>query len=405
MKPAGRKLRLAFVVQRYGDGVTGGSEMMCRAIAERVAPHHTLVVLTSCAVDYSSWENHFPAGVECLNGVTVRRFAVERPRDKAKFDWLSTQVLHRPHTSGDEMEWMRAQGPLAQGLFDYLAGHRNDYDLFVFFTYLYATTCFGLPLVAGRAILVPTAHDEPPIYLAAYDDIFRRARELIFLTPEERHFVCRRFCFEREVGHLAGSGVEFPREPLTPDAEWEPLQARIGGSPLLTYIGRIDQSKGCDQLIDYFLRYIEDRPGVGAKLLLAGKTVMEVPEHASILAPGYVSDAVKWLALASSDVVVAPSPYESLCIAALEGWASRKPVVANGRSEVLRGQCARSQGGLWYRNYREFRACLDRLLSDDALRAALGRQGRSYVEQHHGWDRVAQVYLDIFEAAASEMAS
>ena len=64
LKPEGRKLRLAFVVQRYGDGVTGGSEMMCRTIAERVAPHHTLVVLTSCAVDYSSWENHFPAGVE-----------------------------------------------------------------------------------------------------------------------------------------------------------------------------------------------------------------------------------------------------------------------------------------------------------------------------------------------------
>jgi glycosyltransferase involved in cell wall biosynthesis len=144
---------------------------------------------------------------------------------------------------------------------------------------------------------------------------------------------------------------------------------------------------------------------VGVKLLLAGKTVMEVPEHSSILAPGYVSDAVKWLALAASDVVVAPSPYESLCIAALEGWASRKPVLVNGRSEVLRGQCARSQGGLWYRNYREFRACLDGLLADDALRAALGRQGRSYVEQHHGWDRVAQVYLDIFEAAAAEIAS
>jgi glycosyltransferase involved in cell wall biosynthesis len=405
MTPAGRKPRLAFVVQRYGEGVTGGSEMMCRAIAARLAQQAQIDVLTTCAVDYTTWENCFAAGVETLDGVTVRRFAVERPRDEEKFAWLSRCVLHQPHSPAEEIEWMRAQGPLATGLFDYLAAHRQDYDLFVFFTYLYSTTCFGLPLVAERAILVPTAHDEPPIYLAAYDGIFRQARDFIFMTPEERHFIWRRFCLDREVGRLAGGGVELPSEPLPADPGWELLQSRIGASSLITYIGRINQSKGCGRLIDYFLRYIEDRPKADAKLLLAGKTAMDVPEHASILAPGYVSDAVKWLALQASDVVVAPSPYESLCIAALEGWASRKPVLANGRSEVLRGQCMRSQGGLWYRDYREFRACLDRLLSDDALRAALGRQGRRYVEEHHSWDRVARNYLDIFEAAIAEIAS
>lgn len=398
-------MRLAFVVQRYGEGVTGGSEMMCRSIAERVAAHVELDVLTSCALDYITWEDRFPSGVEWINGVRVRRFAVEKPRDRARFDWLSASVLHDAHSAADEFTWMREQGPLAAGLFDYLAAHRQDYDLFVFFTYLYATTCFGLPLVADRAVLVPTAHDEPPIYLSAYDSIFRHARDLIFMTPEERHFVWRRFCFEREVGHLASSGVEFPPQPLPRDAQWDSISARIGDSPLITCVGRIDPSKGCDQLIDYFLRYIEDRPQWDLKLLLAGKAVMDVPEHESILAPGYISDTAKWLALQASDMIVAPSPYESLCIAALEGWASSKPVLANARSEVLRGQCSRSQGGLWYRDYREFRACLDRLLSDRALSAALGRQGRRYVEEHHQWDRVARRYLDIFQAAATEAAS
>ncbi|MCE5306223.1 MAG: glycosyltransferase family 4 protein [Acidobacteriales bacterium] len=396
--------RLAFVVQRYGEGVAGGSEMMCRSIAERLAPHIALDVLTTCAVDYTTWENRFPAGEEMLNGVTVRRFPVARLREWEKLASLSDRVLHQAHSEKDETDWIRAQGPLVPGLFDYLAAHREDYDLFVFFTYLYATTCFGLPLVAGRAILVPTAHDELPIYLAAYDRVFREARDLIFLTPEERHFVLRRFCFEREVGHLVGGGVEFPPDPLPGDPDWDILRARTGDSPVITYVGRVSESKGCVQLIDYFLRYIEDRPESNVKLLLAGKATIDMPAHGSILAPAFISDAVKWLALQASDVVLAPSPYESLCIAALEGWASSKPVLANGRSDVLRGQCVRSQGGLWYRDYREFRACLDKLLSEQALRAQLGRQGRGYVEKHHRWDDVAQRYLAVFEATAAEIA-
>lgn len=398
-------MRLAFIVQRYGDGVAGGSEALCRAIAERIAPSVQLDVLTSCAVDYMTWENRFRAGVESAGGVTVRRFPVAKPRDRAKFDCLSARVLHQPHTAADELEWMRAQGPLTTGLFDYLSEHRRDYDLFVFFTYLYATTCFGLPLVADKAILIPTAHDEPPIYLSAYEPIFRQARDLIFMTPEERQFVWRRFCFEHETGHLMPGGVEFPPHPLPSAPGWDELSSRIGGVPLITCVGRIDPSKGCSELIDYFLRYIEDRPQTNAKLLLLGKSVMDVPKHSSILAPGYVPDAVKWLALDASDIVVAPSPYESLCIAALEAWASSKPVVANARSPVLRGQCARSQGGLWYHDYREFRACLDRLLEDRALSKALGRQGRCYVDEHHRWDRVADHYLEIFRAAAARVAS
>ena len=62
------------------------------------------------------------------------------------------------------------------------------FDVVVFFTYLYFPTFFGLPLVRDRAILVPTAHDEPTIYLGIFDKVFRSARYLAFLTPE--HYTC-----------------------------------------------------------------------------------------------------------------------------------------------------------------------------------------------------------------------
>ena len=50
-----------------------------------------------------------------------------------------------------------------------------DYDVVVFFTYLYATTFVGLPVAARLrpTLLHPTAHDEPPLYLDLFDIVFR----------------------------------------------------------------------------------------------------------------------------------------------------------------------------------------------------------------------------------------
>jgi hypothetical protein len=55
-------VRLAFVVQRYGSDIAGGSEAHCRAIAHRLSPRHEITVLTTCAADYVTWANVYPAG-------------------------------------------------------------------------------------------------------------------------------------------------------------------------------------------------------------------------------------------------------------------------------------------------------------------------------------------------------
>ena len=73
-------MRLAFVVQRYGLEVNGGAEVECRLLAERLSRHMSVEVLTTCAVDYHTWGNHYPPGLEMINGVPVRRFPVDRER-------------------------------------------------------------------------------------------------------------------------------------------------------------------------------------------------------------------------------------------------------------------------------------------------------------------------------------
>ena len=78
-------MRLAFVVQRYGLDIAGGAEYHCRLVAQQLARHAQVEVLTTCAADYITWANHYPEGLEELEGVPVRRFRVKRPRDPERF--------------------------------------------------------------------------------------------------------------------------------------------------------------------------------------------------------------------------------------------------------------------------------------------------------------------------------
>ena len=64
------------------------------------------------------------------------------------------------------MEWLKQQGPWCAGA-DRLPQARSisNYDVLIFFTYLYAPTVLGLKVAPAKSILVPTAHDEPAIKL------------------------------------------------------------------------------------------------------------------------------------------------------------------------------------------------------------------------------------------------
>src|SRR5205085_12310760 len=54
-RPSGA-VRLAFVVQRYGVEVAGGSELHCRWHAERLARTHSVEIFTTQALGYVEWE-------------------------------------------------------------------------------------------------------------------------------------------------------------------------------------------------------------------------------------------------------------------------------------------------------------------------------------------------------------
>jgi len=381
-------VKVAYVVQRYGD-IKAGAEAHCRAFAHRLAARGVAVdVFTTCARDYRTWANELPAGTSSDGHVSVHRFPVVEPRSSA-FDTVSNEVLPRPWLVPRERqeEWMRMQGPHSPALIDALGSAARDYDVVAFITYLYYTTYFGLPVVGERAVLHPTAHDEPAIYLSMFDDVFAAPRGLVFLTDEEKAFVHRRFG-AAQPSIVAGVGVE-------PPLDCDPARARdrfgLAG-PYVLYLGRIDPLKGMDHLPAFFARFGE-RTGAAADLVVAG----DGNAPPGVRALSEVSEQEKWDLLAGAEVLIHPSYHESFALTLLEAWSVGTPVFVNGASDVLVGHCMRSNGGLWYRSYAEFEAGLGRLLGDDRLRRALGAQGESYVRSTYRWDEIIDRYLGFLE--------
>ena len=148
--------RVAIVVQRYGEEVNGGAELHARWLAERLTALAEVHVLTTCAIDYATWADEYPAGRSLLNGVIVHRFPVDHTRNWHDSHRETGRLLLSEHTLFDEVAWLKAQGPYSTPLFDSIREFAPAFDAFIFFTYVYASTYFGLPLVAEKAILVPT---------------------------------------------------------------------------------------------------------------------------------------------------------------------------------------------------------------------------------------------------------
>jgi glycosyltransferase involved in cell wall biosynthesis len=387
--------RVAFVVQRYGEEVNGGAETQCRIIAERMSADWDIEVLTSRACCYiSRFENDYPEGCTQVGGISVRRFTIDRLRSEdVVFAALDRKVLSRASSKEEEHEWLREIGPDCNGLCEYLV--RVDLDLVVFFTYLYATTTQALPLVRHKALLVPEAHDEPPIHARPFDTFFELPRMLLCNTPEEESFLLRRSAGALSPSAVAGVGVDLP---AAVDPELFRRRYDVGHNYILC-VGRIQKEKGSNTLFEYYLSLpsaLRER----YPLVLVGKAAMEVPASRHIRHVGFVSEAEKQSALAGATLVVAPSPFESLSLVLLEAWAVGTPVLVNGRCEVLMQQVRRANGGLWYSDAAEFREAVA-LLTDSGqigLRRALGENGKAFVTAQYHWSAVLARYRDALSA-------
>jgi glycosyltransferase involved in cell wall biosynthesis len=389
-------VRLAVVVQRYGADINGGAELHARYIAEHLARHAEVEVFTSCARDYVTWANELPGGDETIGNVRVRRFPVSTPRDVRDFARRSDLVFGRPHSVQDELDWLESEGPTSPALVRALVAEQARFDWVVVFSYRYYHAFHTIRTLAAKSVLVPTAERDAAVGLSIFAPIFRAVRASMFNSFEERAML-ERAAGRALPGVVVGVGSDVPERPQ-PDR----FRQRHGISgPFAVYVGRVDENKGCKELFEFFQRFERMMPGQ-LRLVLIGKSILPIPDDSRIRHLGFLPDEDKFDAMAAADVLIMPSYYESLSMVALEAWALGKPVLANGRCDVLKGQCLRSNAGLFYESYGEFAEALYAITSGPGLSDALGRNGRTYFRRHYAWPVIERKYLETFDSLGRE---
>lgn len=384
--------KIAIVVQRYGADINGGAELHARYIAEHLARHVEVEVLTTCAKDYVSWRNELAPGTETVNGITVRRFPVSRERTPDEFGRWSRRVFEHPHSIRDELKWLDVEGPTSPALIAHLRQHEAAYDFFIFFSVRYHHAYHGVRAVGRKAILVPTAERDGALGLGVFPPIFRGAGAIMYNSYEERALIQAVAANGDVPSVVVGVGSEIPAR-----VDAAAFRARTGiRDRFAIYIGRIDENKGCAELFAYYKRYVQ-ATGDDLHLVLIGNPIIPIPEHPYIHHLGFVSDQEKFDALAAADLLIMPSYLESLSMVALEAWALGVPVLANAKCDVLKGQCLRSNGGLFYESFAEFVGTLQAMSQSRSLATALGANGREFFRRHYTWPIVERKYLDMIE--------
>ncbi len=389
------KEKIVFVCQRYGMEVNGGAEAECRMYAERMTPFYEVEVVTTCALDYVTWDNEYPAGVSNLNGVTVLRFPTVRSRNQKNFDKATAAVLRPDHTDAEEKKWLEEQGPVAPEALRYLREHGKEYKAVIFMTYLYYLSARGLLDDCGRTVLIPTAHDEWPIYLRCFQPVYQRAEKFIYNAWAEKAFVEKLFpATVGKPGVVVGSGVVYPQGELPDVKEHFGIEG-----PYICYSGRIDESKGCGMLFRYFEEY-KKRRGGELKLVLTGKAVMPVPQRADVFSLGFVSEEEKYAVMRGAEAFVLASQFESLSIVVLESMMMGRPVLVNGKCEVLKDHCTHRNAGLYLTKSAEFVATLTYLLPHPEAYRQMCENGKRYVQENYRWDTIVEKIHGLIEDGA-----
>ncbi|MBU1693712.1 MAG: glycosyltransferase [Verrucomicrobia bacterium] len=381
-----RAERVAVVCPRYSEtGTVGGAETLLKRLAELAAADGRRVsILTTCASSHFTWENTLPPGSRRVGDLDVRFFPVDADRDVGAFLRVQQVISQRGlFTIEDERLWIR-NSVNSRALLDHLREHGADYDRILAGPYLFGLTFFAAQVHPQKTVLVPCLHDEPFAYLEIMRELFGAVVGFAFNTEPERDLARRLFSLPAENCAVVGMDIEpFEADPA--------VFARARGldRPYGLYSGRREGGKGTPLLCEY-LQAFRERTGEDVNLVFTGSGPIEAPAELQphILDVGFVSEREKHEAMAGALAFIHPSVNESLGIVLLESWLAGTPALVHAGSEVLRWQCRRSNGGLWFRHYPDFEQELLLLLRQPELRRRLGAAGHEYVLREYSREAI-----------------
>jgi glycosyltransferase involved in cell wall biosynthesis len=386
------KEKIAFVVHRYGKDICGGAEYLCRVLAEHMKKNFDVDVLTSCAMDGISWDNYFNEGIEVINDVRIHRFRVEKSKNNSRFSELTDKLRNNDDAAEDE--WICEAGPYCPSCIQYLKEHGMEYKAVIFISYNFYMTIMGLKLGLKNSIFMPTAHDDANLHMPLYKKVFESAYAYLYNSIEERDLIYETFKTQDKPSRLTCVGID---EPDWDDGGFPERFSEYKDNYIL-YVGRVSMGKNVSELNRFFTEYKKRNPS-DLKMIVAGKIDDEMNMKFSndILYAGFVTDMERNELIRNAKLLVMPSKYESLSLVILESMIARRPVLVNGNCEVLKGQCIRSNAGLYYTDYFEFEYELNFMLNNKEEYSQMCENGYDFVKNNYNWDKVIENITDLIK--------
>ncbi len=300
---------------------------------------------------------------------------------------------------------LRLRGPHHGGAALRLAARLRGWRIDVLHSHLFYASLFATPVgrAAGVAVLVETPHLREEWrkgwkgHFALDRAVSRAVDAHIAVSRANARYLLEVKGLAAEKIFVIENGIDLDRftAPLPSPA---PLRAALGlasRDPVLLVIGRLERQKGHPVLLRALPELRRRFPrlrliclGEGSQRTALEREAGRLGVTGAVHFAGYQAAIEPWLALA--DVVVLPSWFEGLPLAALEALAAGRPLVAtavDGTSEIVRHE----RTGLLAPagDSAALVAAIQRLLLAPAWAARLAREGRRSVFAH--FDRRTQI--------------
>jgi glycosyltransferase involved in cell wall biosynthesis len=151
--------------------------------------------------------------------------------------------------------------------------------------------------------------------------VLRDAAAVLFTCEEERLLARQSFWLYRAHEAVASYGTDAPPEGSERHKAAFLLKfPECRDQRLILHLGRIQEKKGCDVLIEAFARIASRRLGVGDRITWTGM----------------LSGSLKWGALRACEVLGLPSHQENFGVVVVEALACGKPVLISNKVNIWR---------------------------------------------------------------------
>jgi glycosyltransferase involved in cell wall biosynthesis len=391
-------ISITFVTPWYGY-FAGGAEVAGRSLAEQLVKigFSVQVLTTCCRCPFDNWWlNTLPAGVENINGVTVRRFSVDQ-QGESFYHEVNYRIINRMKVDEGHQRQFIQNSINSKELIDYANANTKDH-LVIGMPFTQGLIYSLIQTLAGRASLLPCFHNEPQLRWITTAETLDKSQKIFFLTEEEKTLAIQHFGhrFGRKIveSPVIGVGVELPDniQSLINEYTRKDILSKYNlPEKFFVYVGRKDIGKNILSLINYF-RYYLANDGEAILVFLGGGDTSLVPTEKGFIDLQFIPEEDKYLVISQALGLINLSQNESFSLVLMEAWLCETPVVVHQDCEVTAGHCQKSKGGIAISSKEEFNAALNTLNCPDTNKK-LAILGKYYVHSNYSWTSVLEHFL------------